>query len=71
MLKLIEDQGCNSNDKKFRLLIRKLSFSWSKNVFLFFVIRELLTFECVASIDPPWAINQKILPGPNRVNNSF
>ena len=37
--------------------------------FLSFVIRELLTFECVVSNRSPlWAINQKNLPGPNRVN---
>ena len=36
ILKLIEDQGCKYNDKKFRLFVRKLSFSWSKNRFFTF-----------------------------------
>ena len=27
MLKLIEDQGCKYNDKKFGLFVKKLSFS--------------------------------------------
>ena len=68
MLKLIRDQDSEYNDKKFGLFVRKLSFSWSKNGFLSFVIRELLAFECVVSNQSPWAINQKILLGPNRVN---
>ena len=36
MFKLIEDQGCKYNDKKFRLFAIKLSFSWSKNGFCIF-----------------------------------
>ena len=69
ILKLIEDQGCKYNEKKFRLFDKKLSFSWSKNGFFIIcnsgVIKVWMC--CVESI-PPWAINQKILPGPNRVN---
>ena len=49
ILKLIEDQGCKYYDKQFRLFAKRLSFSWSKTNFLSFVIRELLTFECVVS----------------------
>ena len=41
MSKLIEDQGCKYNVKKFRLFVNKLSFSWSKTDVLSFVIREL------------------------------
>ena len=26
---------------------------------------------CCVDLIPPWAINQKILPGPNRVNSIF
>ena len=36
MFKLIEDQGCKHNDKKFGLFVRKLSFSSSKNGFFIF-----------------------------------
>ena len=43
----------------------------AKTNFLCFVIRELLTFECVASNRSPCAINQKILPGQNRVKGHF
>ena len=39
----------------------------AKTNFLSFLIRELLPFEFAASNRSPWAINQKILPGPNRV----
>ena len=53
MLKLIEDQGCKYNDKKFGLFFRKLSFSWSKNGFLSFVIQDLLTSEDVVSNRSP------------------
>ena len=53
MFRLIEDQGCKHNDKKFGLFVRKLSFSRSKNGFLSFVVRELLTFEFVVSIRSP------------------
>ena len=72
MFKLIEDQGCKYNDKKFRLFVRKLSFSWNKNWFFIFCNSEVIDvrMRCVESI-PPWAINQKILPGPNRVNLEF
>ena len=43
----------------------------AKTDFLSFVVRELLTFEFVVSNRfPYWAINQKILPGPNRVNSA-
>ena len=68
MFKLIEDQGCKHNEKKFGLFVRKLSFSKSKNGF--FILCSLGVINvwicCVESI-PPWAINKKILPGPNRV----
>ena len=49
-------------------LSEKCASRKAKLAFLSIVVRELLTFEfcCVESI-PPWAINQKILPGPNRV----
>ena len=67
MSKLIEDQSCKCNDKKFKLFVKKLSFSWSKNGFFISCIRELLRLNVLCRIDPPWAINQKILPGPNRV----
>ena len=39
--------------------------------FLSFVIREILTFEVVVSNRSPWAINQKIFPGPDKVNPLF
>ena len=71
-LKLIEDQGCKYNNKKFRLFVKKLSFSYSKNGFFIFcnlgVIKRL---NVLCRIDPLWAINQKILPGPNRVKMLF
>ena len=35
-LKLIDDQSCKNNDKKFRLFVTKLSFSWSTNRFFIF-----------------------------------
>ena len=68
MFKLIEDQGCKHNDKKFGIFVRKLSFSRSKNGFFIFCSLGVINVWicCVESI-PPWAINQKILPGPNRV----
>ena len=68
MIKSIEDQGCKHNDKKFGLFVRKLSFSRSKNGFFIFCSSGVINVRicCVESI-PPWAINQKILPGPNRV----
>ena len=68
-LKLIEDQGCKYYDKKFGLFVKKLSFSWSKSRFFIFCTSGVINVWmcCVESI-PPWAINQKILPGPNRVN---
>ena len=68
MFKLIEEQGCKNKDNKMDFLSEKCASRKAKLAFLSFVVRELLTFEfcCVESI-PPWAINQKILPGPNRV----
>ena len=68
MFKLIEDQGCKHKDKKFGLFVRKLSFSRSKNGFFIFCSSGVTNVWicCVESI-PPWTINQKILPGPNRV----
>ena len=45
--KLIENQGCKYNVKKFGLFVKTLSFLSSKNGFLSHVIRELLTFEYV------------------------
>ena len=42
ILRLIEDQGCKYNDKKFRLSDRKLSFSWSKNGFFMFCNSEVI-----------------------------
>ena len=53
MFKLIDDQGCKHNDKKCGLFVRKLSFFRSKNGFLSFVVRELLTFEFVMSNRSP------------------
>ena len=54
MFKLIEDQGCKHNDKKFRLFVRKLSFSWSKNGFFIFCNSEVINVWicCVESIPP-------------------
>ena len=50
--------------QKIELLVEQ------KRIF-YLLIRELLTFECVVSNrSPPWANNQKFLPGPNRVKAS-
>ena len=68
MLKLIEDHDCKHNDKKFGFFVKKLSFSWSKNGFFIFCNSGVTNARicCVESI-PPWAINQKVFPGPNKV----
>ena len=54
MLKLIEDQGCKYNDKKFRLYVRKLSFSWIKNGFFIFCNSRVINawMRYVESIPP-------------------
>ena len=54
MLKLIEDQGCKHNDKKFGLFVRKLSFSRSKNGFFIFCSLGVINVWicCVESIPP-------------------
>ena len=67
-LKLIEDQGCKFYDKRFGLFVKNLSFSWNKKGFFIFCNSGVFNVWmcCVESI-PPWTINQKILPGSNRV----
>ena len=42
MSKLIKDQGCKYNVKKFRLFVNKLSFSWSKKGFFIFCISGVI-----------------------------
>ena len=49
MLKLTQDQVCKCTIKKVKRFVRKLRFSWRKNYFLSFVVRELLTFKYVKS----------------------
>ena len=54
MFRLIEDQGCKHNDKKFGLFVRKLSFSRSKNGFFIFCSSGVINVWicCVDSIPP-------------------
>ena len=52
--KLIEVQGCKYNVKKFRLFVKKLSFTWSKNgFFIFFNSRVINVRMCCVELIPP------------------
>ena len=49
MLKLTHDQVYKCTIKNVKRFVSKLRFSWRKNYFLSFVVRELLTFKYVES----------------------